>query len=124
MTYKRSQPRSRITRGLYSFWVASFLFFLFYSAPHRVHHFFDQVRPASHALSRDQHDETDRGDNVPNGSDCVFQAAANRCAFGLTGETLALAQTLLVQGIVVFHDTTNQSQYLASVFHIRAPPKA
>lgn len=124
MTYKRSQPRSRITRGLYSFWVASFLFFLFYSAPHRVHHFFDQIQPASHVTWGNHHDETDQRDNVPNASDCVFQAAANRCAFGLTAETLALARTLLVQGIVVFHDTTNQSQYLASVFHIRAPPKA
>ena len=124
MTYKRSQPRSQTIRGLYTLWAASFLFFLFYSAPHRVHHFFDQVRPASHATSGDHHDKTDQQNKAPNASDCVFQASANRCAFGLTAQTQPLGQTLLFQGIVDFRDITNQSQYLASVFHIRAPPKA
>jgi len=124
MIYKRSQPRSRITRAFYASWAASLLFFLCYSAPHRVHHFFDQIQPASHATSGDHHGETDQRDNVPTSSDCVFQAAANRCAFGLTAQPLVLAQTTLIQEFVVFRDTTHQSKYLASVFHIRAPPKA
>ena len=89
-----------------------------------MHHLFDQVQPASHATSGDHHGETDQRDNVPIASDCVFQAAASRCAFGLTAQALALAQTILVQQFVVFQDTTHQSKYLASVFHIRAPPKA
>jgi hypothetical protein len=124
MTYKRSQPRSRIIRGLYIFWAASFLFFLFYSAPHRVHHFFDQVQPASRAASGDHHDKTDQQNKAPNASDCVFQASANRCAVGLTAQTQPPAKTRLVQVIFVFHDATNQHQFLASAFHIRAPPKA
>jgi hypothetical protein len=124
MMYERSQPRSRIVRGLYTICAASFLFFLSYSAPHRVHHFFDEVQPASHAGADDHHDKTDQQNKAPSASDCVFQASANRCAFWLTAQTQPLSQILLVQGTVVFHDTTNQHQFLASAFHIRAPPKA
>jgi hypothetical protein len=124
MTHKRSQQKPRIVRGLYTLWAGSFLFFLFYSAPHRVHHFFDQVRPASHAVSGDHHDETDQRDKVPSASDCVFQAAANRCAFGLTAHSLALTQTLFVQELIAFHESIGQQQFLTSAFQIRAPPKA
>jgi hypothetical protein len=89
-----------------------------------VHHLFDQVQPASHATSGDHHDKTDQENKAPNASDCVFQVSANRCTLGVTVQSQPLAQNLLVQELIAFHESISQQQFLTSAFQIRAPPKA
>lgn len=115
---------SRSSRGARALLATSFLFFLAYSAPHRVHHFFDQAQSAGQHDSADHHNPTDHQNQSPNGSDCVFQISANRCAFGLTVQPHALASILFVQGLVAFQDFHRQQRFVAAAFLIRAPPLA
>jgi hypothetical protein len=99
-------------------WAAAFLFFLLYSSPHRVHHFFEQVQPQSHEHSHDHRDASS------NDSDCVFQSAASRCSVGLTAQIEPLTLTLIVHSPVFFHESSSQDQFLTGSFQIRAPPQA
>jgi hypothetical protein len=115
---------STIARSLSALYAASFLFFLLYSAPHRVHHFFDQVQPASHANSSHHHDENDRRDSAPNAADCVFQAAANRCADGLGAEFEPLATVWHRRAVVVPLDHQYPHPFVSASFQSRAPPIA
>ena len=115
---------SRLSRGAYALLTASFLFFILYSAPHRVHHFFDQAQEVSQRDTGDHHDNTDHQNKAPSDSDCVFQVSANRCAFGVTAQFQPLTLTKLVHDLMIFHDTTRAQQFLTAAFHIRAPPKA
>jgi hypothetical protein len=116
---------STITRCTSAFWAASFLFFLLYSAPHRVHHFFEQTPPHSHDHSHDDHDQTNHHDNsAPNSSDCVFQVSASRCTIGLAAQIQPLVLMLFAQSPLVFPKSTSPEQSLAGSFQIRAPPQA
>ena len=124
MTDLSDHKLSRLSRGAYALLAASFLFFILYSAPHRVHHFFDQAQAASQRDAGDRHGNTDRQNKSPADSDCVFQSSANRCAFGVTAQFQPLTLTLLVHDLLIFHDTTRPQQFLTAAFHIRAPPKA
>jgi hypothetical protein len=116
---------STITRCTSAFWAASFLFFLVYSAPHRVHHFFEQTAPHSHDQSHNDHHQPNHHDNkAPSASDCVFQVSASRCALNLTAyiDTPNLNET--VQIIVSLSENKSLQLFLARPFQIRAPPKA
>ena len=124
MTNLSNHKLSRLSRGAYALLAASFLFFILYSAPHRVHHFFDQAQEVSQHDTGDRHGNTDHQNKSPTDSDCVFQASANRCAFGVTAQFQPLTLTQLVQDLLIFHDTTRPPQFLTAAFHIRAPPKA
>jgi predicted DNA repair protein MutK len=115
---------SRFSRGARALLATSFLFFLAYSAPHRVHHFFDQVQSAGQHDSTDHHNPTDHQNQSPKGSDCVFQISAARCVFGLAAKLHALALAPLVQAFVAFPEFDRQQQFLAAAFLIRAPPLA
>jgi len=116
------RPPSTIIRCISALCAATFLFFLIYTAPHRVHHFFEQTRPQSHAHNHD--DGSNRHDTPSTGPDCVFQASASRCAIGLTTQIQPLVLTLFVQNSVIFPDSTSHEQFLPGSFQIRAPPKA
>jgi hypothetical protein len=109
-------------RSLSGLCVAAFVFLLVYTAPHRVHHFFDRAQTAKHHHSDHEHETSDRQDKSAADSNCVFQTAANRCAYGLSvqGEPATLA--LFVQSPIVFQQTTSPEQFLAGSFQIRAPP--
>ena len=115
---------SESTRLTYFGVAASFLFFLLYSAPHRVHHFFEQIEATNHEGAHDHHGESKRQNTSSNGSDCVFQASTNRCAIGLTAQTPQPTLTLLVQSFVDFLEETHPHQFLGAAFQIRAPPSA
>jgi hypothetical protein len=116
---------STITRCTSAFWAASFLFFLLYSAPHRVHHFFERTAPHSHDQSHNDHHQPNHHDNsAPNGSDCVFQVSASRCTIGLAAQIQPLVLMLFAQRSLVFPKSTSPEQSLAGSFQIRAPPQA
>ena len=114
--------RSPTIRGAYALCAASFLFFLLYSAPHRVHHLLDRVDPVSQVDSGDHHGKTDQQNQLPDNSDCVFQASVNRCAFGVTAQFQLQPEALLFESLLVFHDIIRPQQHLAAAFQIRAPP--
>jgi len=115
---------SESTRLTHLGFAASFLFFLLYSAPHRVHHLFEQIEAANRQGAHDRHGESKRQNTSSNGSDCVFQASANRCAIGLTTQTPQLTLTLLIQSTVDFREKIHPHQFLGAAFQIRAPPSA
>ena len=123
MSYRSDPEMSRLSRGAYALLAASFLFFILYSAPHRVHHFFDQAQEVSQHDTGVHHGNTDHQNELPADPDCVFQASANRCAFGVTAQFQPLTLILLVQDLLIFYDTTRPQQFLTAAFHIRAPPK-
>jgi hypothetical protein len=110
-------------RGAYALCAASFLFFLLYSAPHRVHHFFEQFKAANHD-AHDHHSQSERRDPPSNDSNCVFQVSANSCALGLTALIQPLTLTQFVQRLFISQETTHLPQFLFAAFQIRAPPKA
>jgi len=101
---------------------AALVSFLVYSAPHRVHHFFDQATPASHSHSDGHHKESNQHENPTKDPDCAFQVSANRCVFGQIGQTPLLTLAPLVHNLFVPHGNDNQQESLARTFHIRAPP--
>jgi hypothetical protein len=109
-------------RGAYVLFVVSFLFFLLYSAPHRVHHVFEQIEAANHQSDHDHHGESKRQNSSSNASDCVFQASANRCAIGPTETIQPLTLTRLVQHLFISKETPQLHQLLSAAFQIRAPP--
>jgi hypothetical protein len=115
------RKRSACAAALYA---AAFLFFLVYSAPHRVHHFFDQAKLASHNHSEDDHHGSNHNDKSTKEPDCVFQASANRCVFGSMEQVQALTLSLVVYDLLVFQNSAEPQQFLNGVFHIRAPPIA
>jgi len=115
---------SLTSRSAYALCAATLLFFLIYTAPHRVHHFFDQVQSANHEGSGDQNNNEQPNKSGAE-SDCVFQVSANRCALSTTAPFQPLALlTRLVEDIFVCYDTNRPQQYLTAAFQIRAPPKA
>jgi len=112
----------RLSRSLSGLCAATFVFFLVYTAPHRVHHFFDRAQTAKHHHSGHDHEGSDRQDKSAADTNCIFQAAANRCAYGLSvpGEPATFA--LFVQSLISFPQTASPEQFLTRSFQIRAPP--
>jgi hypothetical protein len=115
-------PHSKRSSCAAALYAAAFLFFLVYSAPHRVHHFFDQANLTSHDHSDNHHGESNHNDKSTQDPDCFFQAAANRCVFGSTEQIQPLTLALIVYDLLVFNDSPDQQQFLAGIFQIRAPP--
>ena len=113
---------SLITRSVSVFCAASFLFFLLYSAPHRVHHFFDQVQPADHH-SDNRRDKPDHHQKRAGDSDCVFQASASHCAIGLTAQIAPFTLAPFVQNLVSCPESPSRDLFLSGSFQIRAPPQ-
>jgi hypothetical protein len=90
----RHSKRKGCAAALYA---TAFLFFLVYSAPHRVHHFFDQVRPAAQDNSDRHHDTADHHDKTTKEPSCAFQVSANRCVFRPAGQIQLLTLALIAQ---------------------------
>jgi hypothetical protein len=104
-------------------WAATFLFFLLYTAPHRVHHFFEQAQTANHHHSDHDHPTSDRQDKSAADSNCPFQASVNRCDIGLGAQSEPPAPVLFVQGAIFSYATASHDRYLPVSLQIRAPPK-
>jgi hypothetical protein len=123
MNDKHHQPSALLTRCTAGFWAASLLFFLLYSAPHSVHHAFEQHSATNHDDSADHHGKGQQNKST-NNSDCVFQISVSRCAIGLTSQLHWLVPTDLIQDLVIYKDLRHHSRFLSSTFRIRAPPTA
>jgi len=121
MPNRLKDKNSLTARSAYALGATALLFFIVYTAPHRVHHFFDQVQSASHEDSGDHH-KNEQPNKSRAESDCVFQVSANRCALSTTAQVQPLPLTRLVQDLFVFYDNNRPQQYHTATFQIRAPP--
>ena len=115
--------RASITRRCASgFLAASLLFFLLYSAPHQVHHFFESATNKHHR-GADHHDSNSGQDSRSSaGSDCVFQLSASRCHLGFAWHITPASLPVLVRSLTVFPAADNHRNFRPAAFHIRAPP--
>jgi len=112
-----------LTRALSALCTVSLLFFLFYTAPHRVHHLLEDVIPIGHASADDQHKESDQP-KVPLGIDCVFQAAANHCGDGLGSAGQSLLTIWHQRSSVLGLEHRYSHPDTVAPFQSRAPPVA
>lgn len=103
---------------------ASLLFFLVYTAPHRVHHLFEDVIPVSHAHDGDHHGDSDRPGDPPAGAECVFQLSASRYAEGIIAPIQPLTTLWFQPRVLVVAARQYSLQSLALAFESRAPPIA
>jgi hypothetical protein len=122
MNDKPHPPASLQSRCAAGFWAASLLFFILYSAPHSVHHFFEQHSAATHDDSANHHG-TDQPNKSTNNSDCVFQISASRCTFGLTAQPQSFSPIDLVQALIIYGSPRRSPRFFSSPFPIRAPPQ-
>jgi hypothetical protein len=118
------RPTAIRWRASAAFWAASFLFFLIYSAPHQVHHFFDQSSKADHHDADHEHQNTDRNSGSSSDSRCAFQISASRCHLGLAWQVAPALLPILVRPFIVFQAVDNDANFRLAAFHIRAPPLA
>jgi hypothetical protein len=103
---------------------ALFLFFLIYSTPHQVHHFFDQHK-ASHSNSRaDQDPQGER--HKPNSQDttCVFQIVAKSCHLSAISFIDIFSAPVSTKNLSSLCKARIASYLLSDAFQIRAPPEA
>jgi len=114
---------SKLKRAADLLYSGAFLFFLLYSAPHRVHHFFDSYQQASHSRDADDHRSHDRSNPVANNSNCVFQAAANSCQLLLAAPVQFFSPSVILANLAVSADSAIRQRFLFSPFQVRAPPK-
>jgi hypothetical protein len=112
-----------IHRSAAALWAASFLFFLLYSAPHQVHHFFEQL-PKANYHGNDEHQNTDRDGRSSTEPNCVFQISASRCHLGLAWQVAPVLWSLLVSPLAFVQAVTNTTNFRPASFQIRAPPLA
>ena len=114
---------SKISKYSVVLWAVSFVFFLVYSAPHRVHHFFEQIPTSSQNHSSDDQNQSKHDHKTPNASDCVFQASVNRCAANLTAQVDTPTLTESLEILAVFAPNRSPQSSLSAPFQIRSPPQ-
>ena len=114
---------SKINKYSVVLWALSFVFFLVYSAPHRVHHFFEQIPSSSQNHSSDDQNHSKHDKKTPNGSDCVFQISANRCAANVATQVDAPALTESPEILIVLASSRAVQSSLSAPFQIRSPPQ-
>jgi hypothetical protein len=118
------RPIAILQRAAAALWSASFLFFLIYSAPHQVHHFFEQSAKAHHHDANHEHSSSNRDSHSSADSNCVFQVSASRCHLGLAWQLTLASLPILVRSVTIFHAIDNDTTFLPDAFQIRAPPLA
>ena len=124
MTGYNSPMPCKLTRAAYFLYAGVFLFFLLYSAPHRVHHFFQQAQQPKQGHAADHRDDPDRRNPPISNSNCVFQAAANGCQLVPTALIQFFSPALLRADLTVLDDSAIRRHFLPHPFQIRAPPQA
>ena len=130
---KARKPVSGSVRGLYLSIVAVFGFFLAASAPHRVHHFFEQLPTAKHSVAASEtHDHADgaeHGDSdhhkrpTSQPTDCFVLSVAQNVHASLvqTFTFVAVERAVAHQFDQAMAET---SAFNPSPFSQRAPPLA
>jgi hypothetical protein len=119
-----------IKRGLHLHVAASFLFFLVVSAPHRVHHFFEQGGFAprsgaahSHDAGEESHDHQRAPQGTGGGVDCTVQSLAQN-AHAAAAPLIALPFEQFARAHVDQPAFTRAASFNPSPFSQRAPPRA
>ncbi|HEY7218469.1 MAG TPA: hypothetical protein VH985_08745 [Candidatus Binatia bacterium] len=107
-----------------AFEAAAFLFFLLYSAPHQVHHFFDQFPNEHHHDTNHGPSHGDRDNRSSTDTNCAFQASASRCHLGMAWQIAPASLLIWVQTLPIVHTADSGFHFLPAAFHIRAPPLA
>lgn len=115
---------ARLTRAAYLLCSAAFLFFILYSAPHQVHHFFDHYQQPSRAYSGDQHTNDNHRTPFANESNCVFQAAAQTCQLGFTALVQFVLTPPLINHLADPIESAIRQRFLPYAYQVRAPPEA
>ena len=114
----------RFPRFAYLATSALFLVFLIYSAPHQVHHFFDQHKASQHGLTVDQYPQGEHHQSNSQDTSCVFQTVAKSCHANLTSPIHAFSVPLFTKKLSSPFKARISSPFLPGAFQIRAPPKA
>ncbi len=114
----------RFKRAAYLLYSGAFLFILLYSAPHRIHHFFDSYQQAHQGADADDHRSHDPRTPIANDSNCVFQAVANSCQLLLTAMVQFFSPSVILANLTVPVDSVIRQRFLPHAFQIRAPPQA
>jgi hypothetical protein len=120
VTHSRASTARRCGSAV---WAAAFLFFLLYSAPHQVHHVFEQLPQAHHHDADHEHSTPDRHDHSSSGSNCVFQISASRCHLAVAQHVAPTLLAIVIGVLPDFHSSDDATNLVAA-FHIRAPPLA
>jgi hypothetical protein len=116
-------------RGLHLHVAASFFFFLVVSAPHRVHHFFEQGPFAPRSGAAHSHDAGDEGHDhqrAPQGTgevDCTVQSLAQN-AHAAAAPLIALPFERSVHARIDHPAFKRAASFNPSPFSQRAPPRA
>jgi hypothetical protein len=118
------RANSRISKYAAALWAASFLFFLLYSAPHQVHHVFEQLPQAHHHDADRDHTTGNQHNRSSTDSNCVFQISASRCHLGFTSPITSASLPVLLGLLTDFLPIDSGAATLTAAFHIRAPPLA
>jgi hypothetical protein len=112
--------QSKIERGVVLS-VAAFGFFLVASAPHRVHHFFENQRH-SHDQARANNAEHDHDHDRPSlPTPCVILAVSQNCQLG-QAETVELSFLFSVIEATDSPSIPWRDPFTFTVFFQRAPP--
>ena len=121
---KWRQKTLAFSRGSALALASFFLFFLSFSQPHRVHHFFEG-HDYSHDKTRDNSASHDHGGRVPAKpvrNDCVVQSIAQNCQ---AGQVELIELPFVESHLELFHPQASPwVESLASFFFLqRAPPE-
>ena len=121
--YKKKEPRYVMKPGRFAYLATSalFLFFLIYSTPHRVHHFFDEHK-AHRTSTIDQDPQSERDTTNTPDTPCVIQTAAKTCQAGLPSIIGVASIPSFIKKVLFPFTTRISSYFLPSAFQIRAPP--
>jgi hypothetical protein len=103
---------------------ALFLFFLIYSPPHQVHHFFDQHKAPHSGSTADHGRPGDHHKSDSQDTTCVFQTVAKTCHANLGSAIQTFSLPLFIEKLFSPFKASIFSSSLPGAFQIRAPPKA
>jgi hypothetical protein len=118
------RPIAILQRAAAALWSASFLFFLIYSAPHQVHHLFEQSSKTHHHDLDHEHQNPDHNNQSSTDSNCAFQVSASRCHLGLAWQVTPALLAIFVRPLTIFPAADSGFNFLPDPFNIRAPPLA
>src|SRR2546425_777768 len=109
----------RVTRPFCLSTATFLVFFILFSAPHRVHHFFEEFsspQPKGHADPH-QHPSRPTPDNPP----CIAQSVAKSCHLNLIAPVSLLLIQTVIGGVVLSREVWIPN-LTPSPFSQRAPP--
>ena len=120
MWYRNACVPMKPQRFTYLATATFFLFFLVYSAPHRVHHFFDKY-PAHQPPTVEQSAQSGNHSKAPDVS-CVFHLAAKSCHL-VSAAVHVAALPVFFENFSSWSQARIAARFLSNAFLIRAPPK-